>query len=131
MKVFVATAQGQGTGAGDFSWTVEGELVRFPGLTCDCPDCGCDRAMAGLASSKATTTFTVENRPELDQDSYREAFVDALVREGWIEDGRAVDRDIQLWIDEHLELAAQFSVGEILEVQDGIIRLRGSRALGS
>lgn len=131
MKVFVATAQGQGTGAGDFSWTIEGELVRLPGLTCDCPDCGCDRAMAGLASSKATTTFTVVDRPELDQDAYRAVFRDALAREGWINDSQVDDDGIDDWIDEHLALARQFPVGEVLEVAGGVVHIRRGLPTGA
>lgn len=118
MKVLVATSRGQGRRRGDFCWTVEGELVRLPLALCDCPDCGCDRAMAGLASSKATTTFTVAERDDLDAATYRELVRDALRRDGLIDaigDGGWVTElaDLQLLI------AAELRVGVELELRDG------------
>lgn len=121
MRIFVATRETQGMREDDFSWTVDGELVRFPGLTCDDPGCGCERSMAGLASSRATTTFKVDVRSGLDRAGYRAAIRDALSREGWIEPGTADDdaRWVDDWADEHLAAAALFPVGTVLELCDG------------
>jgi hypothetical protein len=123
MKVFVAAGPGSKKRPDDFNWTVDGELVRLPLVTCDCPDCGCERAVAGLASSKATTTFSVIDNPELDAADYAGAFSDALKRQGLVRDG---DDDSWLgeWVGEHLRLATEFSPGQILEVRAGRVRAR-------
>jgi hypothetical protein len=79
MRVLVATKESQGTYPGDFSWTVEGELVRFPLAECDCScsdRCGCKRSFAGFSSHRATTTAIVAERPDLDQESYWQLYLD-------------------------------------------------------
>ena len=105
---------------------VEGELVRFPGMTCDCPDCGCDRAMAGMASSRATTTFKVVDRTDLDAASFRQLLHDALERDGWFD----LDcGDDESWVtdfaDHHLESALAFEAGSVLELRDATLWRRG------
>ena len=67
MKAMVALRKAQGQRKDDFNYCIPGELVRFP-IPCDCPDYGCEQAMAGMASSKATTIFGVEDRPSLTVD---------------------------------------------------------------
>ncbi|MGA9595535.1 MAG: hypothetical protein WBV06_05240 [Acidimicrobiia bacterium] len=123
MKVFVAAGPGAKKRSDDFSWTVDGELVRLPFDRCDCPDCGCDRAMAGLASSKATTTFAVIDNPGLDTRSYVGVFRDAIRRQGFLGDD-----DDDGWVaelaGEQLRLAAGFTPGQVLEIRDGRIRAR-------
>ncbi len=123
MKVFVAAGPGAKQRADDFNWTVDGELVRLPFDRCDCPDCGCERAMAGLASSKATSTFAVIDNPALDTDTYVRAFTDAVVRQGFLDEG-----DDDFWVadlaGEHLRLAAQFSPGQVLQIKAGKVCAR-------
>jgi len=123
MKVFVAAGPGTKKRSDDFNWTVDGELVRLPFGRCDCPDCGCERAMAGLASSKATTTFAVVDNPELDAETYDRAFIEAVVRQGFLAEG-----DDAGWIaeiaDEHLRLASQFNPGQLLEIRRGRVHAR-------
>lgn len=123
MKIFVAVGPDNKKRPDDFSWTVDGELVSLPLDTCCCPDCGCERAVAGLASSKATTTFEVIDHPELDAAGYVGAFSDAMKRQGWLQEG---DDDcwVAEWAGEHLRLAAGFSPGQVLEIRDGRIRSR-------
>ncbi len=123
MKVFVATDSTQGSHEGDYCWTSPGELVRFPGLTCDCPGCGCDRGVAGLASSRATTTFMVAE-VDTDRDRYRQAFVDAMTREGWITD-EAASQSVVAWADDHLEMAAGWPCGVVLGIRDERLYQRG------
>ncbi|MEZ5165485.1 MAG: hypothetical protein R2695_02975 [Acidimicrobiales bacterium] len=92
MKVLVATNEGQGTVDGDYSATVDGELVYVQALTCADPACGCDRGFAGMSSSRATTTAKVVERPEMTVDAYRQALADSLTRGGWIRpDDRSAD----------------------------------------
>ncbi|MGH8937192.1 MAG: DUF7715 family protein [Acidimicrobiia bacterium] len=122
MKVFVATARTQGRRPDDFCWTVEGELVRFPGVTCNCPGCGCDRAMAGLSSSRATTTFTVRDLPDLDGGAFGQLLADALQREGWLRSESAEDEAWAAgWAREHLSAAARFEEERVLELRRGRI----------
>ena len=52
MKVLVATKESQGELPGDYSWTVEGELVTAVVCECSSPKkCGCGRGFPGLASA--------------------------------------------------------------------------------
>ena len=121
MKVLVALQEAQARWEDDFNYCVPGELVRFPGDACDCPDCGCERAMAGMASSKGTTTFGVEDRPSLTADEYRAAFVEALRREGWLDSSSdMVEREVIAWADEHLAEAARFEDGDVLALVNGV-----------
>ena len=71
MRVLVATRKGKGHRGDDFFHGVESELVRMPANPCGNPHCGCDRSGAGLASSRASTTFMSVDRPELDPGTYR------------------------------------------------------------
>lgn len=123
MHAFIATAQTQGDRSDDYSWTVEGELVRFGFDVCDCPDCGCDRGMAGLSSSRATTTFMVKDFPDLTPDQYIQSMRDALLREGWLTEG-----DDDSWVVElartQADLAADFPPGAILGVKSRAVTVR-------
>jgi len=117
MKVLVATTKTQGIRSTDYCGTVEGELVRLPGMACNCPDCGCGHGWAGLASSRATTTAMVAEL-HLDRDDLTHAFTSALERDGWVVPGE--DRTwITEFVEDHLMLATAFPVGTILELTDG------------
>lgn len=117
MKVFVATRAGSEDG--DYSHTVEGELVRLP-VTCDTPGCDCGTAMTGMASGQSTTTFTVR---ELDvtREMYKELLWSSLERDSWVTEGNPDDAD---WVGKlvtlHVDLAAGFELGAPL-------RLNGDR----
>jgi hypothetical protein len=115
MQVLVATTDTQGRLDTDYCWTLDGELVRLPGIECANPGCGCSRGWAGLASSRATTTCRVADLA-LDRHEVLAAFTDALDREGWLAglDDRSWVGD---WVDEHLALAAAYPVGTILGKQ--------------
>lgn len=84
MKVLVATTHGQGDEAGDYNWTVEGELVTAVTLECCNPECGCQRGFPGLGSSRASTTAMVVERDHIDLNALREAVKGSLRREGWL-----------------------------------------------
>jgi hypothetical protein len=123
VKALVATKRTQGSRSGDFCHAVEGELVCLPPVTCDCPDCGCDRSIGGLSSRGGTTTFTIVDRPDLDEESYRRVIRDHLVAAGWNE-----ELGIDVWFDEyirsHLAIASDFEVGDILEISGGRVARR-------
>lgn len=63
MRYLVATKETQGQRNNDFSFTIEGELVKL-GFECgidEDPDseCGCRRSMEGIDSLKGTTTIKI------------------------------------------------------------------------
>ena len=82
MLVMVATNETQGALPGDYAFTVEGELVTPVATRCDNPMCGCERGFPGLASSRATTTAMVVDRPWITRDDLADAVSDYLDR-GW------------------------------------------------
>ncbi len=67
MRLLTATREAQGELPGDFSFTVEGELVLPNDVICardrGNPDggCGCGRSFVGLGSRKPTTTALVRD----------------------------------------------------------------------
>jgi len=117
MKVLVATRQTQGSQLGDYSWTVEGELVTPVTVECCSAHlCGCGRGFAGLGSDRVTTTAVVVELPDLHPSMLCSAIHDSLDRAGWLEhlDEDEVDEIIQ----EHLTcidvICHAFPVGEVL-----------------
>ena len=118
MKVLVATGQKQGARDGDFSFTIEGELIALP-VECDADedidgDCGCRRSLAGLSSAKGTTTVRVA---EVDTtlDEYAEAIRDAFERGGWGDNLEAADNQAYLLAG----IADQHELGAVLERRGG------------
>ena len=86
MLVLIATNELQGSDPGDYSFTVEGELVTPVASECASGErCGCNRGFPGLASGFATTTAMVIDRPGVTEDDLRDAVFDWLDRGGWIE----------------------------------------------
>jgi hypothetical protein len=86
MKILVATEETQGHRPNDFCWAEEGEIVTF-GSQCaeeviDGP-CGCRRALRGLKTRKATTTFRVMERPDLQRADLVGLVAESLVAGGW------------------------------------------------
>ena len=132
MKVLVATSHTQGQRPDDFCHTLEGELVRLPVVVCDCPDCGCERAVEGLASHKATTTFTIAERADLDADGYRSLLAEHLVDGGWVvgTPGTAEAAWVNDFVDQHLLVTARCTIGDVLEVRNDQIRLRLASTAG-
>jgi hypothetical protein len=125
MLVLIATNEQQGTAPGDYSFTVEGELVTPIATECASGErCGCNRGFPGLASGFATTTAMVVDRPGVTEMDLRDAVFDWLDRGGWIElleaaaaeravhgsgngfhddESDDVDDTIESIIDEHVE----------------------------
>lgn len=117
MKVLIATNETQGDHPGDYAWTVEGELVTPVAVECASPArCGCGRGFPGLASTKATTTAMVVDRPDLDRDEVWDALYDSLSRDGWAD--HLDDDEFEALVDEHLwcieTVCASFAVGDVL-----------------
>lgn len=111
---------------GDFSFTVPGELVHFPPVVCDCPDCGCDGAMAGFVSHKATTSFVVRDL-DIDAAAYAELLFDTLREGGWVAEGSADDRDwVREWAVEHIEMAADLPAETPLRLDRAQVTVRGA-----
>ncbi len=126
MRVFVATKETQGYRKNDFSFCTEGELVGF-GTECDGQEidgnCGCRRAMAGLDSHKATTTFKVVDLPITVSDLATK-IQDSLIKAGWGNVGAKVAEIGRDDARELVRLADFFQVGDILEKRGDDFRVR-------
>ena len=137
MLVLIATNELQGTIPDDYSFTVEGELVTPLAAECSSGErCGCNRGFPGLASSFATTTAMVVDRPGVTEGDLRDAVFDWLDRSGWIDlfeetagersdaSDEAFDPDddvddlIEAIIDEHVdcihEICSAYPVGAVV-----------------
>ena len=81
MRILVST---DGTKADDFNFTKPDEIVRF-GHVCDngCA-CGCSRSMVGIESGKATTAVKIFDRPDIDEPSLAQMFLDSYKQAGWL-----------------------------------------------
>ncbi|MGI9645884.1 MAG: DUF7715 family protein [Ilumatobacteraceae bacterium] len=113
----MATKQGQGEVSGDYTWTVEGELVTPVAAACSSAErCGCSRGFPGLASSRATTTARVVELDHLTERDLRDAIIDSLERGGWFDLIPA--EEAHELVDEHVEciaeICAAFPVGAVL-----------------
>lgn len=122
MKLFVATESlGE---EDDFSFTIPGELVHLPPVICDCPECGCERAMAGFTSRKASTCFVVRDL-DIDPATYVELLFEALGEGGWVREGSADDRKwVKGWAGEHMDMAAGFPTETPLQVDRDQVTIR-------
>ena len=119
MLLLVATKKTQGQRSNDFCWTMDGETVCFPSVCdrdgCD-PDgpCGCNRAMTGVATRKATTTvevrnidYTVDKAVQVVYDSYFGA-------------GMPISREeAEEEVGELHRIAEIFGEGAVLEFRNG------------
>ena len=126
MKIFTATAQTQGTRSDDFFFCQEGEIVHFGVFRCSTEKlqrrCGCYRSMVGLVTSKATTTFKVEDM-NLRIDDLAKMVYSHWERGGWITAHKPIADELGPFtmahakrIAEELEIAAlPFDVGSICE----------------
>ena len=132
MKVLIATTEMQGTAPGDYSCTLEGELVTPVASECASNEqCGCIRGFPGLVSSRATTTAMVVERSGLTVDDVRDAVTGFLERGGWVDlmreaaeraDVIDVDQEVEsglaTLVHEHvetvLEIGARFSEGTVI-----------------
>ena len=133
MRVLIATNELQATVDGDYSFTVDGELVTPVVAACATPDeCGCGRGFPGLASSRATTTAMVVDRPFIGPGDLRDAVEAWLERSGWLE-LLADDADdcltvVEELIDEHVDairdVCGAFPVGTVVERHGDRLRAR-------
>jgi hypothetical protein len=118
MKILVATKETQGRRPNDFFWAREGELVAFGSECQDEPidgSCGCRRALCGVVTRLATTTFRVEERAELWPEDLVDLLATMLVAGRWF---ATVERALPLAADNALRLvrlASSFADGTILE----------------
>lgn len=114
MRILVATSDLQGQRRSDFCWTEEGELVIFP-MMCDGNDaidggCGCQRALAGADSRKATTTVKVIDA-DMSEQEYTKLVFAAYRQSGWSD-----DEITQYRLAEELQAtAAIYEAGTVLE----------------
>jgi hypothetical protein len=133
MRVLIATTELQDPGAGDYCFTVEGELVTPVVAQCHTPDdCGCSRGFPGLASSRATTTAMVVERPFITSDDLRDVVLDSLARDGWLDllgdDADEIDEIVDEHVDAIEEICRTFAVGTVVERHGTLIASRTYRA---
>lgn len=131
MHVLVATAEGQGEREHDFCWAQEGELV-YEAPACDCPECGCWWALAGLESQRAITTFKVVDLG-LSPALYEEKIRAGLDRAGWLTGLSSAEasecaREETAFL---LRIAGAYPPGTLLERERETIRPRQVRSGGT
>lgn len=103
-------------GPRDFCHGIDGELAVVTSLVCDAQNCGCDRAVIGLNSAKASTTVKVADL-ELGPDDAVTACIAYLDYSGWsaaigsVEEVREVAEKI---ISASAAVAAIHPVGTVL-----------------
>lgn len=120
MRLLVATSRGQGVRRTDFHNAGEDEVVTFAS-ECDGEKvdgrCGCRRAMCGITSHMASTTFLVKDFPELDRDGVMALVRESLTSGGWLDLGATPDND--QWVaedaDELIRTGAFFREGDVVE----------------
>ena len=123
MKILTATRQGADR-ADDFCYAVEGEIVTVS-VVCDSPRCGCDRALGGLNSHRATTTVMVRE-VDLTIDDLGIAALGYLETSGWAEhiarsstpeDGPEPVKSLALELVQFsADIASDFDEGAVLRV---------------
>lgn len=128
MKVLVSTTETQGWRKNDFCHVPEGELVTWA-TECDGEavdgKCGCRRAMIGLESRCATTTFKVVDLP-MSEVEYSAQLTASLKAGGW--DKLFEKNDLRELVAEDqkdlLRMAALFPVGLVIEKRGTKIQVR-------
>lgn len=128
MKVFVATKSLQGLRKNDFSFTLEGELVKY-GFECDGETvdghCGCKRSMVGFESQKATTTFKVVEMP-ITPKAFWNKYIESERKAGWVKES-ATKEELKVFravAKELLRLPNRFPVNTVLEKRANRIQTR-------
>jgi hypothetical protein len=128
MKVLVVTRTAQGRRLNDFCHAEEGELACF-GSECSSGEaddaCGCHRSFIGMKTRKGTTTAVVVDRPDLTQEDLEREVRVSLDRSGFLsllaEEAEATVREEAA---ELARLAAQFTVGAVLEKRGDAVQVR-------
>jgi hypothetical protein len=118
MKVMVATTEMQGRRKNDFCHAEPPEFLMF-GFECDGEAvdgaCGCKRALVGISSDKATTTFQVVERVGMTLENYAEFIYCALERQGWTKLGDDWKKMARKDAEELARIASVFRLGAIVE----------------
>ena len=124
MKILVATTKTQGTRKNDFCFVPEGEPLTF-GFECDHEaidgNCGCRRALVGIACLKATTTMAVA-----ETATDRAAFIAALVVSSKTSGFNFGADQVAPVADEVLRIAGRFPAGTVLERRGNAFRVRAA-----
>ena len=108
MKLLVAC---KGSGRGDFFWTNEDEIV-MPGFVCCSGDsCGCNRSLVGVETRKATTTFKVVDRPDVDFNGLVKIFGNSWRKAGF----DMSDNDLPAVVQRIRDFCKDLPVGTIAE----------------
>jgi len=133
MKILVATEETQGRRPNDFCWAEEGEIVTF-GSECvdevvDGP-CGCRRALRGVGTRKATTTFRVVDRPDLRPADLVGMVAQSLVSGGWYPSVQRARAAAFEHVNRLAAIALAHAEGTVLERRAERFLLRAPRGAG-
>jgi hypothetical protein len=105
------TAHNLNTRPSDFSFTELGEIVVPNHLVCDSgPSCGCERAVVGVTTHRATTTMRVTDQPLCAPD------ITALIGSYAAATG-LTEADARQLFTESAAVAAQLPDGTILRIE--------------
>lgn len=140
MRVLVATSELQGAAPGDYSWTVDGELVVVDVTECARPDrCGCGRGFPGVASRRATTTAMVVDLPHIGREDLVDVVADhvdlhwadlliAGAEADGVDPGELLDEQLDAITEDYVEhierVCGRFPVGTIVERQGTVVSAR-------
>lgn len=123
MRVLVATTKQQGKRSNDFSFTNDGELVRY-GFDCDGEDvdgvCGCKRSLIGFDSHKGTTTFCIAEM-DINLEQVTKLIEKSLKASGFISPSDPEEENKEFIAEIVLETLSlwksfdQFPIGLVLE----------------
>lgn len=126
MRLLVSTKKTQGKRKNDFCWVDEGEIVTFA-FECDREEidgtCGCRRALTGVKSRKATTTFEVAEL-KITKADLIEILAASYMEAGFAKDIPAAKKAVKEDADELISLANSFPVGTVLEKRGNELKVR-------
>jgi len=126
MKLLVSTKKTQGKRKNDFCWVDDGEIVTFA-FECDREEidgtCGCRRALTGVKSRKATTTFEVAEL-KITKADLIEVLAASYMEAGFAKDIPAAKKAVKEDADELISLANSFPVGTVLEKRGNELQVR-------
>jgi hypothetical protein len=131
VKVLQATTLTQGARPNDFNFCTEGELVVLPvgshdGEPADGP-CGCNRALSGSVSHRATTTAVVADA-DATAEEWLQAVARSLVSGGWAPSVAEVPEEL---LEAHrllLDAVQSLPLGTVVEFREWRLLVRKAPA---
>lgn len=133
IRLLVSTTITQGWRDSDFCYVPEGEILIY-GFECDRDgedidgSCGCKRALRGIKSDTATTTFRVEAFPGMKVKDLKAMVKEYLFRNGWINSRignvEEADQIAQEFTEDLLMMTMHLKPGQIVEKRGDVYKVR-------